>query len=116
MGPECRHVRCSGLPHSVRLRKSYKGSVCDSCRKWYGDTIRATNKAVWVREGLEAIEAVLGLDLATSANLPDASLFTGLPTRGLLGNYSCRRLVVAGARPAPKTPNALSAAHCAASR
>src|SRR5215207_1543231 len=65
MGSQCYHVRVLGLPHPVLLRNSHKNSVCDKCRQWYGETIRATNKVGWLREVLEAIEAVLGLDQAS---------------------------------------------------
>ena len=65
MGSQCCHVRFSDLSHPVPLKRSHKNPVCDKCRRWYGETIRATNKAEWVREILEAIEAVLGLNQAS---------------------------------------------------
>jgi hypothetical protein len=65
MGSQCCHVRFSGLSHPVPLKSSHKNPVCDKCRRWYGETIRATNNAGWVREVLEAIEAVLGLNQAS---------------------------------------------------
>lgn len=65
MGSECYHVRFSDLAHPVPLKRSHKSPVCDKCRRWYGETIRATSKAAWVRDVLETIEAVLGLNQAS---------------------------------------------------
>jgi hypothetical protein len=65
MGSQCCHVHFSDLSHPVPLKSSHKNPVCDKCRRWYGETIRATGKAAWVRHVLEAIEAVLGLNQAS---------------------------------------------------
>jgi hypothetical protein len=64
MGAQCRHV-LSGSSQPISLKRSHEDDICDKCKRWYGDTVRATNKAVWVREVLEAIEAVRGIDQAS---------------------------------------------------
>ncbi len=60
MGTQCRHV-LSGSPQPIPLKGWHNDEICGKCKQWYGDTVRATNNAKWVREVLEAIEAVLGI-------------------------------------------------------